>query len=164
MNSTDLHPKVYAALIKYELMYKVFQCDPTLADTAAFCEHYGFRPSQSANTIIIASKSLPVTYVCCVVLATTKLDVNKKLRELTGKKASFASMDQTIGQTGMEIGGVTAIGIENMPIYIDSAVMLEKEIVLGGGNRSTKVLLNPQELKKIPTIEIIDGLASLKVN
>lgn len=158
----ELHQKVKEGLEKYALNYKVFGCDPTLADTAAFCEHYGFTLSQSANTIIIALKPNPVTFVCCVVIATTRLDVNKKLREITGKKGSFASMEQTTDQTGMEIGGVTAIGIEGMPIYIDAAVFDQQEVVLGGGNRSTKVLLNPKELEKLPNVQIIENLAKLK--
>lgn len=158
----ELHPRVKATLEKYGLHYKVFECDPTLADTAAFCEHYGFELSQSANTIIVALKTNPVTFVCCVVLATTRLDVNKKLREVTGKKGSFASMDQTKEQTGMEIGGVTTIGVENMPIYVDSQVLNQKEIVLGGGNRSTKVLLDPKELTKLPEIKVIEDLGMPK--
>ncbi|CAN5208694.1 YbaK/EbsC family protein [soil metagenome] len=159
---SKLHPQVEDTLQKYGLTYNVFECDPRLADTAAFCEEYGFNLSQSANTIIVALKTNPVTFVCCVILATTKLDVNKKLRELSGKKGSFASQEQTVGQTGMEIGGVVAIGIENMPIYIDQEVFKQREIVMGGGNRSTKVLLNPEELKKLPNVQVIDSLAWLK--
>lgn len=158
----ELHPLVKESLEKYGLDYKVFDCDPTLADTAAFCEHYGYQFEQSANTIIVALKTNPVNYVCCVVLATTKLDVNKKLREVTGKKGSFASMDQTREQTGMEIGGVVAIGIENMPIYVDATVFDQEEIVMGGGNRLTKVLLNPHELKKLPQVQIVQNLGLLK--
>lgn len=155
-----LHPKVKDAIFTYSLEVNVFECDPLLADTAAFCEKYGFSLSQSANTIIVASKGEPTEYAICVVLATTKLDVNKKVRELLkGKRSSFASMDQTIALSGMEIGGVTAVGLENMPIYIDSAVFTQKEIVMGGGNRSSKLLLNPEELKKIPTVTIIENLA-----
>lgn len=160
--TAELHSKVLQILKKHGLIYKVFPCDPTLADTVAFCEHYGFDLSQSANTIIVALKTNPATFVCCVVLATHRLDVNKKVRELTGKKGSFASMDQTVQQTQMEIGGVTAIGVEKMPIFVDSAVMEQQEIVMGGGNRSTKVLLDPKELNKIPQVQIIESLAAPK--
>lgn len=155
----ELHQKVRESLKKYNINYKVFKCDPMFADTSAFCEQYGFKLSQSANTIIVSSKAKPATFVCCVILATTRLDVNKRVRELTGKKGSFASSEQTIQETNMEIGGVTAPGIENMPIFIDDAVMKETEIVMGGGNRSTKLLLNPKELEKLPNIQIVESLA-----
>jgi prolyl-tRNA editing enzyme YbaK/EbsC (Cys-tRNA(Pro) deacylase) len=76
------------------------------------------------------------------------------------KKASFASAEQTLELTGMQIGGVTPFGLPDIPIYIDSAVMNNEEVVLGGGNRSTKVLLNPKELQKLPGAQVVEGLAS----
>jgi prolyl-tRNA editing enzyme YbaK/EbsC (Cys-tRNA(Pro) deacylase) len=62
----------------------------------------------------------------------------------------------------MMIGGVTAIGVSDIPIYIDGAVMQLQEVVMGGGNRSSKLLLNPQELMKLPNAQVIDGLAKLR--
>jgi prolyl-tRNA editing enzyme YbaK/EbsC (Cys-tRNA(Pro) deacylase) len=89
--------------------------------------------------------------------------VNKKVSELMGiKRLSFATAEQTTEVTGMMIGGVVAIGIEGMPIYIDAAVFDNEEIVMGGGNRSTKLLLSPKELNKLPTVEIIENLAKPK--
>src|SRR5262245_12060754 len=108
-----LLPIVEESLKKYGLEYGVMACDPALADTAAFCEHYGFKSEQSANTILVTSKKAePIRYAVCVVLATTRLDVNKKVCQLLGvKKASFADAETTKQVSCMEIGGVTAIGI-----------------------------------------------------
>jgi prolyl-tRNA editing enzyme YbaK/EbsC (Cys-tRNA(Pro) deacylase) len=113
-------------------------CDPELADTAQFCAAYGIAPEDSANTIVVIGKSDPPSYVACVVLATTRLDVNNTVRRRIGvKKASFASGDQTVELTGMIIGGVTAFGLpESMPVWVDSRVMERPEIILGGGSRS----------------------------
>jgi prolyl-tRNA editing enzyme YbaK/EbsC (Cys-tRNA(Pro) deacylase) len=162
----SLLPEVQAALDGAGITYKTLACDPELADTAAFCAEYGFAPDQSANTIIVGSKVEPKRYAACVVLATTRLDVNKKVRELMGvKKASFAPMDEALRLTAMEYGGVTIFGLPaGIPIYIDSAVMTHKEVVMGGGNRSSKVLLAPDELRKLPHVEIITGLAKEKEN
>jgi prolyl-tRNA editing enzyme YbaK/EbsC (Cys-tRNA(Pro) deacylase) len=160
---SELHPSVSSSLEKCGIEHKVFQCDPALADTAAFCEHYKFALGQSANAIITASKTDPVKYACCLVLANSKLDVNKKVCQLLGvKKASFASAEQTLELTGMQIGGVTPFGLPDIPIYIDAAVMNNEEVVVGGGNRSTKVLLNPKELEKLPGAQTVEGLASAR--
>jgi prolyl-tRNA editing enzyme YbaK/EbsC (Cys-tRNA(Pro) deacylase) len=156
---TNLHPSVLEGLARCDIAYKVFDCDPDFADTAVFCEKYGYKTSQSANAIIAATKSEPVKYACCIVLATHKVDVNKKVSQLLGtKKVSFASGEQTIQLTGMQIGGVTPFGLPDIPIFIDEAVFDNEEVVLGGGNRATKVLLNPHELKKLPGSQIIPGL------
>jgi prolyl-tRNA editing enzyme YbaK/EbsC (Cys-tRNA(Pro) deacylase) len=59
----------------------------------------------------------------------------------------------------MLIGGVTAPGIAETPIYVDSAVMQQPAVVMGGGNRSSKLLLDPRELLKLPQVSVIEGLA-----
>jgi prolyl-tRNA editing enzyme YbaK/EbsC (Cys-tRNA(Pro) deacylase) len=153
--------KTHQSLEANKLNYREMECDPSLADTAAFCEHYGFEPADSANAIIVASRTDPVGYCCCVVLATTRLDVNKAVCKLMGvKRASFASAEQTKELTGMEIGGVTPFGLpKDLPVYVDAAVTNRQEVVMGGGNRSSKVVLAPAELHKLPNIQVIDGLA-----
>src|SRR3954447_12614408 len=102
--------------------YELVPCDPALADTAQFCAAYGYAPEDSANTIIVIGKSDPPRYAACVVLATTRLDVNRVvLNRFGGKKASFASGDQTQENTGMMIGGVTPFAPPaDLPIWVDS--------------------------------------------
>ena len=88
----EAQERVSHALDELGVDYEVLPCDPDLADTAAFCEHYGYPPDHSANTIIVGSKTEPKQYVACVVLATTRLDVNKTVRKRLGvRKASFAT-------------------------------------------------------------------------
>jgi len=156
--------KTKLALDAAGLSYRVLDCDPELADTAAFCEHYNFSLEQSANAIMVAGRADPVQYACCVVLATTKLDVNKAVcKQLGVKRASFAGGDQTRELTGMDIGGVTPFGLPaGIPIYVDAAVLGQSEVVMGGGNRSSKVVLDPQELVKFPGVVAVEGLAKPK--
>ena len=142
--------------------YELFPCDPALADTAAFCAAYGFSPEDSANTIVVIGKSNPPRYAACVVLATHRLDVNGAVRDRLGtRKASFASADETRDLTGMEIGGVTAFGLPaGLPLLVDAAVMARERIVLGGGSRSWKVIAPPAILSRLPSVEVIEGLAN----
>ena len=141
--------------------HELFACDPTLADTAAFCAAYGFAMDDSANTIVVVGKSDPPRYAACVVLATYRLDVNRAVRDRLGtRKASFASPDQTRALTGQQIGGVTAFGLpEGMPVWVDAAVMTRERIVLGGGSRSWKVLAPPSILLTLAGVEVVDGRA-----
>jgi prolyl-tRNA editing enzyme YbaK/EbsC (Cys-tRNA(Pro) deacylase) len=96
-----------------------------------------------------------------VVLASTRLDVNGLVRRrLEVRKASFASADETMELTGMEIGGVTAFALPaGLPIWVDAAVMERERIILGGGSRSIKVLTAPSTLTKLDGVTVIDGLA-----
>ena len=141
--------------------YEIVPCDPGLADTAAFCAHYGYRMEDSANTIVVAGKVEPPVHAACVVLATTRLDVNKTVRNRLGvRKASFASAEDTQRLTGMMLGGVTVFGLpDDLPIWIDSRVMDRGRIVLGGGSRSCKVLAPPAILLELANAEVVEGLA-----
>lgn len=161
MNETTLHPIVEKALAEHEIAYTVIECAPELADTAAFCEHYHVALDQAANTILVASrKAEPTKYAVCVVLGTSRLDVNQKVCALLDvKRASFADAETTMQRTSMLIGGVTAFGISDTPIYVDHAVMQQPEVVMGGGNRSSKIRLDPRELLKLPNVAVIEGLA-----
>ena len=161
MTASALDPAVHRALQDAGIAHEVLACDPDLADTAAFCEHYGFTMESAANTILVASKKVdPPRYAVCVVLGTTRLDVNKKVSELLGvKRLSFADAQVTQGLTGMMIGGVTPFGVTGLPVYVDAAVMEQLQVVMGGGNRSSKVLLDPKELTKLARVEVVDGLA-----
>src|SRR5688500_20103602 len=137
------------------------ECDPDLADTAAFVEAYGVPLERSANTIVVASKGAEPTYVACVLLAATALDVNNVVRREMGvRKASFAAADPVRGLTGMEIGGVTPFGLpDHLPVLVDSRVMEAPWIILGGGNRSSKLKLEPDALRSLQSVRVLDGLA-----
>lgn len=153
--------RVQTAIEEHRIACEVLACDPDLADTAAFCAHYGFTLDTAANTILVASKKVePPKFAVCVVLGTTSLDVNHTVRELLDvKRLSFADGETTIARTGMMIGGVTAFGIDGLPVYIDAAVMTRAQVVMGGGNRSSKLVLEPAELLKLPGATVVDGLA-----
>lgn len=161
MTGPSLDPLVARAVHSHDVTHDVLPCDPDLADTAAFCAHYGFALEQAANTILVASKKVdPPRYAACVVLGTTRLDVNRKVGELLAvKRLSFADEETTKRLTGMMIGGVTPFGLGGLPVYVDAAVMGQDTVVMGGGNRSTKLLLDPQELTKLPDVAVVEGLA-----
>src|SRR5471032_3480680 len=105
MTEPTLDPLVQRAVLTNNVAYEVLPCDPEMADTAAFCAHYGFAIEQAANTILVASKKVtPPRYAACVVLGTTRLDVNKKVSELLAvKRLSFADQETTARLTGMLI-------------------------------------------------------------
>ncbi len=143
------------------LEFEVIECDPDLADTAEFCEAYGYSVEDSANTLVVVGKSDPRVYAACVVLASTRLDVNGAARKRLGtRKASFAPQEETVAMTQMEPGGVTPFGLPaDLPIWIDSAVMDREQIILGGGGRDTKVLGPPDLLTALENSEVVTDLA-----
>ena len=139
----------------------VVEIDPELADTAAFCETYGSPLDASANCVVVAGKRGGDTrYAACVILATTRADVNGVVRKrLDVRKASFAPMDDAVERTGMAYGGITPLGLPtDWPLLIDAAVAAAAEVVVGSGVRHSKLLMPGEVLTKLPSAEVIDGL------
>ena len=143
------------------LAYEVVPCDPDLADTAAFCAAYGYAPEDSANAIVVVGKSDPPSYVMCLVLSSTRLDVNRVVRKRMGvRRASFASAAQTMELTGMAIGGVTPFGVPgDLPLWVDARVMDRPQVIIGGGGRDRKLLVPPATLAGHPEVTVVGGLA-----
>lgn len=144
------------------LDYEMVSCDPDLADTAEFCRAYGYALEDSANAILVVGKSVERPVACCVVLASTRLDVNGAVRKRLGtRRASFASAEDTIERSGgMQIGGVTPFGLPaDVPVWIDSAVLGRTRVIVGGGSRDRKVLCPPASLVALASAEVVEGLA-----
>ena len=158
--------KVLESLKDAGATYEVIDCDPSFADTAEFCNHYGYSLDESANAILLEGKAESPVYALCVVLATTRINVNKVARKRLGtRKASFASAEITKELTGMEIGGVTPLGLpEDFPIWIDNLVMEAPKVIIGAGSRSAKIYLSPDNLLRFPNTHIVDGLSMPIVN
>ncbi len=149
---SQLDPTVQRELEALAIPHEVLPCNPEWADTDVFCANYHIPRDNAANTILVAAKTEPRRYIACLVTATTKLDVNHKIAKLIGiKRLSFASAEETKEISGQLIGGVTVFGLpDSVPLYIDERVMERDYIIVGGGNRSTKIKLAPEHLMKLP--------------
>jgi prolyl-tRNA editing enzyme YbaK/EbsC (Cys-tRNA(Pro) deacylase) len=137
--------------------------DPELADTAAFCESYGSPLEASANCVVVVGKRAgEERFAACLVLATTRADVNGVVRRrLDVRKASFAPMDTAVALTGMAYGGITPLGLPaDWPLLIDPAVAAAPELVIGSGIRGSKLLIPGPTLASLPTAEVIEVLAN----
>ena len=142
-------------------LVEVAAIDPTLADTEAFCAAYGVLPEESANCVIVAARrGEETTYAACMVLATTKADVNSLVRKHLGaRKASFAPMADAVELSGMEYGGITPIGLpESWPILVDAAVAAAPVAVVGSGIRGSKLWLPGTALAGLPGAQVLEGL------
>ncbi|AKT51570.1 YbaK/EbsC family protein [Arsenicicoccus sp. oral taxon 190] len=132
---------------------RVAPIDPHLADTATFCETYAVAPDASANCVVVAGRrGETVVHAAVMVLATDRADINKVVRkELGVRKVSFAAQDEAEALTGMIQGGITPIGLpEDWVILVDDAVVAAGPVVVGGGVRGAKILVDGASLASLP--------------
>ena len=158
---TDTLPKIRQFLESTKLEFEVMDCDPKLADTNVFCKEYGINLEDSVNAILVKTKTGELKFASCALLATTKLNINSIIRKKLGaRKVSFANIEETKKLTGMDIGGVTPLTLPStLPLWVDSKVMKRNSIVLGGGNRSSKIKVSPKIFNYTFNTEIVEGLA-----
>lgn len=158
-----LAPPVLAALQGWPQadQVQVAAIDAELADTAAFCAAYDVALDQSANCVVVAGKRGEVVrQAACVVLATTRADVNGLVkRHLDVRKASFAPREETVATTGMEFGGITPVGLpDGWPVLVDPAVLDAGPVVVGSGLRRSKLVLPGALLADLPGVQVLPGL------
>ena len=137
----------------------VCEIDPNLADTAAFCQQHEIDLGISANCVVVEAKRGDRTwYAACIILATSKADVNGVVRKtLDARKVSFAPMDIATSLTHMEYGGITPIGLPgDWPIFIDSQVLQHEKLIVGSGIRGSKVLTTSEKLQSLPNVRVLD--------
>ena len=139
----------------------VAEIDAELADTAAFCAAYDVPLESSANCVVVAARRAgQTTLAACVVLATTRADVNGLVRRHLGaRKASFAPQDVAVAESGMEFGGITPVGLpESWPLLIDPEVEAADFVVIGSGTRGGKLAVAGSLLAALPVAEVLEGL------
>ncbi len=136
--------------------------DPEWADTATFVEHYGQDLlERSANCVVVAGKRGGETMLAaCVVLSTTRVDVNGVVRrQLGARKASFASMDTATGESGMEYGASPpSDSPAGWPVLVDSAVVDLPYVLVGSGRRRGKLLVPGKAFAELPGAVVLEGL------
>jgi prolyl-tRNA editing enzyme YbaK/EbsC (Cys-tRNA(Pro) deacylase) len=111
--------------------------------------------------VITGRRDGEARYAACVVLATTRADVNGLARrQLDVRKASFAPMADAVAQTGMEYGGITPVGLpDGWPVLVDAAVAATPSVVIGSGLRRSKLILPGAALGRLPGALVLEGLA-----
>ena len=125
---------------------------------AAFCEHYGIGLAISANCVVVEARRAERTWhAACLVLATTRADVNGVVRKHLGaRKISFAPMDTAVSLTGMDYGGITPVGLPaDWPVLIDVNVMDQERVIIGSGIRGSKLLAATEVLASLPGAEVM---------
>lgn len=136
--------------------------DPAIADTAVFVEHHG--PgllNASANCVVVAGRrGEATTLAACLVKSANRVDVNGVVRKHLGaRKARFAPMDTATGDTGMEYGGITPVGLPaDWALLVDAAVVDTPWVLVGSGRRRGKIIMPGKAFAQLPNAVVLEGL------
>ena len=72
----------------------------------------------------------------------------------------FADLEVVLEMTGMEFGSITPPGLpDDWKILVDSSLLEQEKLVIGGGLVTSKLLLPAEVLVCLAQAEVIEGLA-----
>jgi prolyl-tRNA editing enzyme YbaK/EbsC (Cys-tRNA(Pro) deacylase) len=145
----------------YAAQAEVVAIDPSLADTVALTEAYDLPLEASGSCVVGGGRRDGAERVAaCVVRADTRADVNNLVRRrLDVRKATFLAMDEAVGRTGMEYGGITPVGLpDEWRLLVDEALSTMPVVVVGSGVRHSKLLLPGRLLAELPRAEVVPDL------
>ncbi len=159
-----LAPPVASALRAWPAVdgVAVVAIDPELADTAAMSAAYDVPLTAGANCVVVAGKRDGAERIAaCVVRADTRADVNHTVKRLLDvRKPSFLPIDRAVGESGMEYGGITPVGLPgSWRILVDARVPDIEVAVIGSGIRGSKLLVPGALFLELPGVEVVEGLA-----
>ena len=145
----------------YAAQTYVVEIDPSLADTVALTTAYDLPLEASGNCVVVGGRRDGVERIgACVVRADTRADVNSLVkRRLDVRKASFLAMEEAVGRTGMEYGGITPVGLpEEWRVLVDEELSTTSVVIIGSGVRRSKLLLPGRLLAELPRAEVVADL------
>jgi prolyl-tRNA editing enzyme YbaK/EbsC (Cys-tRNA(Pro) deacylase) len=167
------HPELMAPVVMSALLalpdtgrVGITAIDPSLSDTAAFCEHYGTPMETAANCVILEAKREDSRrFVACVLRGSDRADINGLVRKITeARKVSFAQMEKAVERSGMAFGAITPIGLpDDWPILIDKAVADSAYVIVGSGVRASKLAVPGQLLASLPNAQVLEGLGQPRI-
>jgi Cys-tRNA(Pro)/Cys-tRNA(Cys) deacylase len=119
-----------------------------IRDTTLVAQHIKVPPNQLFKGLVVIEKNINPLLV--MIPSNSHLDINQLKSTLGAKELRFATIEQAEKFTGMQVGGISPLGLldKNIPIYIDKIVTEYKWIVISAGQRGISV--------RVPVIELVN--------
>lgn len=163
-NDELLPAAVSAFLMPYAEKYDIqaAEIDPAFADGENMHVQYGVRYEEELNCLVVeGSRDETKRYAALVVPYGKRANMNAKVRNpLNARKVTFAPLEYVTVMTGMEYGSITPVGLpEDWMVLIDSSVMNEEYVIIGGGRACSKLKIPSALFAEMKNAMIIEGLA-----
>lgn len=113
-----------------------------------FADFLGYDVSRVTKTILLKSTNTDI--FCLVVLPSDKKFDWKKLPvALSAKRLQIAAKEELANLVGYPPQGVSPIGVENIPIFMEETLLQFPTILIGSGEIAVEIEIAPQILATI---------------
>jgi Cys-tRNA(Pro)/Cys-tRNA(Cys) deacylase len=148
MEKTHAMRVLEARGISYEA--KTYDPDGAFHSAADAAMLLGVEPGSVYKTLVVLrDRPGPSRPILIMVPAETQLDMKQLARELDAKKLRMATLREAEQLTGMQAGGISALGLrkpERFEIFIDESARERKTIHVSAGVRGIDLALRTADL------------------
>ncbi|MFH1622946.1 MAG: YbaK/EbsC family protein [Candidatus Aenigmatarchaeota archaeon] len=122
----------------------------TTADAGA---SLGVTPADIAKSILFIAKDGSPHMV--IIAGNCRVDT-KQLKRIVGKEVRIAKADEVLKHTGNEVGGVSPLGCEAVPKYLDRSLLEKEWIHASAGSAYATLLIRTKDLVKHAGGNVVD--------
>ena len=141
---------------------KVARINPDFADGELLSKEYDIPYKMEVNCLVVeGSRGEDKKYAALLVPYGKRAKTNATVkRPLDASKIHFVDLEVVLEVTGMEFGSITPLGLpDDWKILVDSSLLEQEKLVIGGGLVTSKLLLPAEVLVSLAQAEVIEGLA-----
>jgi len=141
------------------ISYQAFYFSPEIHSAEGVAETLGVPARQVYKTLVVAPPEGRPLLV--LVPGDRELDLARLGRALGVKKLRMATRREAEAWTGLQVGGISALALvhRGYPVYIDDAVLEEKEILVSAGRRGINLRLRVEDLIALTGARVVEATA-----
>ena len=132
---------------------KIIWHDVKGATSADATASLGVQISDIAKSILFIAKDSSPHMV--IILGDRRVDV-RKLKLIIGQKLRIAKTEEVLQHTGTEVGGVTPLGCDHIPKYIDQSLLKKERVHSSAGCSYATLLIKTKDLIDFTKGKLVD--------
>lgn len=144
-------PLAVRMLEQRKIAHQVFEFDDAIRSAREVARVTGMPPGQVLKTLVVEHDPPRGRPFLVMVPATLELDLKVLARSLGVKKLRMASHRDAEAQTGLRVGGISALALlgKGFPVLIEQSVMAFDDVLVSAGQRGWDVRLRLADLLEL---------------
>lgn len=144
-------PLAVRMLEQRRIAHQVFEFDDAIRSAREVARVTGMPPGQVLKTLVVEHDPPRGKPFLVMVPATLEIDLKVLARSLGVKKLRMASHRDAEAQTGLRVGGISALALlgKGFPVLIEQSVMAFDDVLVSAGQRGWDVRLRLADLLEL---------------
>ncbi len=152
-------PQVMAALVAGHVSYRVIdhgQLGIAVRSPADVAGALAMDLARLAKTLFVVQVPERESFALTLLPVTARLQFSTVATERNWRRAALASDDELASHVGQPAFGVSPLGIPDLPVLMDAALMSHPTILVGGGRPGIEIEIDPESVTALTAAKVLD--------